>query len=210
MTEEDDYLPISALHHLLFCERSLSLVHVLGVWRENGHTTEGRIVHESVDTGRSSARSGHLTLRSPYVRSDELRLRGIADVVEAERTDRGWSLVPVEYKKGKRRVREDDDVQLAAQAMALEEMTGVSIPLGAIFYAGSARRREVRIDAALRARTREAARRLHLIVDGGLVPPAIPAPKCTGCSLIDACQPTVSPGRDALTDALAAALADEE
>lgn len=75
---------------------------------------------------------------------------GECDLVEFHKCEDGislhghrgqYSVYPVEYKKGKPKLTEEDRLQLAAQAMCLEEMFSTEIPEGAVFY-GETRRRE--------------------------------------------------------------------
>ncbi len=185
----DDDLAISALSHFVYCPRRAALVHVLGHWAENVHTASGRIVHERIDTGETTTRPAVAILRSVHVRSERLRLRGIIDVLEVHETEAGKRFLPVETKRGPRRRWKRDEVQLCAQAMALEEMVGVGIDEGAIFHATTKRRRVVRIDTALRAATERAARELHVLVTEGRVPSPVRDRRCPQCSLKGACQP---------------------
>lgn len=188
--EIDDLLPISALEHLLYCPRQCALIHIDGVWVENVHTAAGRILHERVDAGGESCHPDVRVVRSPALRSERLGLRGIADVVEFYPLAGGrWRPYPVEYKRGRRRAWLHNDVQLAAQAMALEEMTGESVPEGAIFHGATQRRRMVSIDDALRAETLDAAQRLHAMVASRRVPLPVLDARCDQCSLRAVCQP---------------------
>ena len=104
-------------------------------------------------------------------------------------------LVPVEFKLGKRRQWENDDAQLCAQALCLEEMFGTSIPRGAVFHADSKRRREVEFTAELRQTTENAIRELHALLNpqpstlNPQLPAAIYKPACEECSLFDICLP---------------------
>lgn len=188
--EVDDALPISALSHLLYCERRAALVHVLGAWSENEHTAAGQLLHKRVDEGEHTAESGIRVLRSVFVRSNALALTGVIDVVEVREI--GQRLTPVETKRGARRRWARDEVQLCAQAMALEEMTGVVISVGAVFHAKSKRRRSVSFSAGLRETTRVASKRLHDIVRNREVPPPVNDERCPQCSLAAVCQPTAS------------------
>jgi CRISPR-associated exonuclease Cas4 len=106
----------------------------------------------------------------------------------------GWyaRLVPVEYKKGKRRAFENDDAQLCAQGICLEEMFGVTVERGAVFHAASKRRREVEFTAELRKLTEEAIAELHRLVASGQVPAAVFKPACEECSLYEICLPQVT------------------
>lgn len=189
---EDDLLPISALQHLLFCARQCALIHIEGQWAENRLTAEGRHLHERVDDAPSETRRGVRIARHLPLRSLRLGLTGRADVVEvhasseAGRPDR---IVPVEYKRGKPKQDDSDAVQLCAQALCLEEMLGVRIASGALFYGTPRRRTDVAFDATLRTKTEAAAARLHAMVASGVTPLAVREPKCDRCSLVSLCLP---------------------
>ena len=195
MSEDDDYLPLSGLQHLLFCERQCALIHVEQVWAENALTTQGGLLHQRVDLPALEQRPGVRIERAVPLRSDRLRLIGKADVVEFHAVpDRlgHWQPFPVEYKRGRRRRWLHDEVQVCAQAMCLEEMLGIPVPQGALFYAASKRRREVVLDDALRAETVVAAARYHDLVARRNTPPAVLLAKCAHCSLHEICLPELS------------------
>lgn len=207
--ETDELLPISALNHVLYCERRAALIHIDGVWVENAHTTAGEILHERVDSAEETNRPGIRVVRTLVLRSQKLGLYGIADAVEFHLRGGREVPYPVEYKRGARRKWDNADVQLAAQAMALEEMTGCEVPEGAIFHAKTQRRRIVKIDASLRALTAETAARLREMVRRAEVPRAILKPQCEGCSLKPACNPEVSLEHQQLARTLRARLAKD-
>lgn len=185
----DDALPISALAHLLYCERRAALVHVVGAWADNEHTAAGHVLHARIDSGESTSRPEVRVLRSVYVRSERLRLTGIIDALEVHRASQGLRFYPVETKRGARKRWMRDDVQLCAQAMAVEEMTGASIPEAAIFHDRSKRRRVVKLTPDLRRATEEAAARLHTLIAKREVPPPVADERCPACSLAGPCQP---------------------
>jgi CRISPR-associated exonuclease Cas4 len=58
MYEEDDFLQLSALQHLVFCERQCALIHIENVWAENALTIQGEHMHEKVheDGDRTESR----------------------------------------------------------------------------------------------------------------------------------------------------------
>jgi CRISPR-associated exonuclease Cas4 len=195
MSEDDDYLPLSGLMHILFCERRCALIHVEQLWADNALTTQGELLHERVDLPALEQRPGVRIERAVPLRSDRLRLIGKADVVEFHAVPgqpKRWQPFPVEYKRGRRRKWLHDEVQVCAQAMCLEEMLGLPVPEGALYYAASRRRREVAMDAALRAETVAAACRFHELVARGETPRAQLQRKCANCSLRDACLPELS------------------
>jgi CRISPR-associated exonuclease Cas4 len=182
-------IPLSALNHFLFCPRRAALIHVEGIFEDNHHTLRGDIVHEHADLAGYEVVKGVTLLRALPVFSERLGLSGKCDIVE-QRAD--GSLLPVEFKLGKRRPWENDDAQLCAQALCLEEMFGVSIPRGAIFHAQSKRRREVEFTPELRTLTEEAIKQLHRLLALEQVPPAEFKPACEECSLFKICLPRVT------------------
>lgn len=182
-----DYLPISALQHLLFCERQCALIHIDREWSENRFTAEGRVLHERVHHGPSERRPLLRIARGLSVISHTLRLTGECDVVEFHRNGR---ILPVEYKRGTPKAHRADEVQLCAQSIALEEMLNVTIPEGALFYGTPRRRTTVLLDDELRTLTRQLAQRLHTLLQSGTLPPAAyHRSKCGACSLVLQCQP---------------------
>ncbi len=195
MFTEDDLLPISALQHLLFCERQCALIHVEGLWSENRLTVEGRQLHERAHDGPRETRRDLRTARGIGLRSLTLGLSGQADVVEFHADG---IVVPVEYKRGRPKKGRWDEVQLAAQAMCLEEMLGVTITTGALYYGQIRRRVDVAIDDRLRKLVRDTTARLHVLIRSGITPIAPREPKCDRCSLVHLCMPdAASKGRGA-------------
>lgn len=186
MNPSDDSLPISALQHWLFCPRQCALIHVERVWAENRFTAEGRLLHERADDGRPETRDGVRTLRAVQIGSVRHGLHGVADVVEM----RGGDPYPVEYKRGRPKAHRADEVQLCAQALCLEEMTGRAIREGALFYGRNRRRKTVLIDAGLRELTMDLARQARAAIDTGEIPaPVYDRDRCDACSLHEFCRP---------------------
>ncbi len=179
-------MPLSLLNDLLYCERRAALKTVEGYRSANEHTNRGDIVHEHADLSGFEVAKGVTLLRALPVWSRRLGLNGKCDIVE-RRPD--GSLFPVEFKLGKRKKWENDDVQLCAQALCLEEMFSISVSQGAVFHADSKRRRELEFNEDLRARTAEAIQRLHEMIWSSRVPPAEYRDACQECSLFDVCLP---------------------
>ena len=129
--------------------------------------------------------------------SQRLGLTGKCDVVEFH-PDGG--VYPVEYKHGKRRKWINDDLQVAAQAMCLEEMLGHPVPKGAIYHQQSRRRREVLIDEALRKAVEDASRDIRQVLARKERPPLVTErQRCGECSMHDVCQPDFTDAADKLT-----------
>lgn len=194
---EDDLLPLSALQHLVFCERQCALIHIEQAWSENLYTAEGRIMHERVHEANRESRGGIRVEYGIPLRSLRLGLVGKADVVEfhshkgscGEVPTKRWVPFPVEYKRGKPKTDDCDKVQLCAQALCLEEMLEVDVPCGALFYGKIRRRRDVDFDSHLRVETEEAAKRLHDLIQLGETPKTVYSSKCKSCSLSGMCIP---------------------
>jgi CRISPR-associated exonuclease Cas4 len=193
---EDDLLPLSALQHYMFCPRQCALIHVEQIWEESRLTAEGRILHDRVDAGGGEKRRDVRRAFGLPIRCLRLGLVGKADVVEFRRqADGRWQPYPVEHKRGRRKEEDWDRVQLCAQALCLEEMLGVSVPEGALFYGKEQRREVVAITEALRRETEEVAAAVHRMLAEGCTPPPEYAPKCDSCSLVQTCLPRGVGGR---------------
>jgi CRISPR-associated exonuclease Cas4 len=194
LPDPDTYPPLSALNDLLFCARRCFLHRVEGVWHDNVHTVAGILGHRRVHASEDSDESPYRTARGLRLLSHRLRLVGVADIVEfrpASKSDGAATETPypIEYKRGRKRKWDNDDVQLCAQALCLEEMLAVTVPAGAIFSLQSKRRREVLFTTALRRQTENAAQRLHEVLHSTTPPPAIRHPKCRQCSVNAICLP---------------------
>lgn len=182
-----DLLPISALQHLLFCERQCALIHLEQAWAENQFTAEGNVMHEKAHDGPDEQRQGVRITRGLPVKSELLGLSGQCDVVEFHADG---SVLPVEYKRGKPKAHRADDVQLCAQALCLEETLSLSVPEGRLFYGLTRRRLDVVFDEELRELTRQTTQRLHDLIASRVTPPAeYEARKCDSCSLKELCMP---------------------
>ncbi len=187
MFTEDQLLPISALQHWLYCPRQCALIHLEQVWAENKFTAEGQVLHHKAHEGPDESKAGVRITRSLSVRSLTLGISGQCDIVEFHPDGR---VVPVEYKRGKPKSHHADEVQLCAQALCLEEMLGVKISNGCLFYGENRRRTLVEFDASLRQLVTETAAALHAMIDSRETPLAeYEARRCDACSLIDICQP---------------------
>lgn len=190
MEGDEDYLPLSALQHYLYCPRQCALIHVEQQWAESRHTAEGRVLHEQADKPRGERRRGVRTVTALPLAHAGLRLSGIADVVELHDGPDGEQAFPVEYKRGRPKAHRADEVQLCSQALCLEDMLDQPVPQGALFYGATRRRTDVVFDAELRRLTLDTIAATRAMLDAGITPTAeYSARRCDACSLIDLCQP---------------------
>ncbi len=202
MYNDDNMLMLSGIQHFRFCPRQWALIHLELQWDDNRLTAEGQILHQRVDDSFYRQKCGDfISLRSVSIASHQLGLYGITDVVELHPTDDPcnsirhpkypgmWIPYPVEYKHGRPKRDEVDEVQLAAQAMCLEEQYGISIPYGAFFYAETRQRFEVAIDNRIRDIVRLCATEMHKIFQSEQLPPITSGRYCSNCSMNNICMP---------------------
>jgi CRISPR-associated exonuclease Cas4 len=183
---DENLIMLSVLQHWSYCPRQCGLIHLEQIFDENVHTMRGNAAHERVDEPGYETFEGVREERALPVWSDKLGLIGKCDVVEFHPDGK---IFPVEYKHGKKREKTHDDIQLAAQAMCLEEMTGKDILQGAIYHHGSRRRREVSITPELRALVNETTSAIRSMLDSGKLPLPVNDGRCKECSLKEICQP---------------------
>jgi CRISPR-associated exonuclease Cas4 len=223
---EDELLPLSALEHLVFCERQCALIHIEQAWAESAATVEGHRLHDSAHEVGTDLRCGVRIARALMLRSLRLGLTGKTDVVEFHELAAGepeasgavlpgvpgrWRPFPVEFKRGKLRHEASYAVQVCAQALCLEEMLGVPVPEGALFYGKSVRRQRLVFDDELRRQTEAAAERLHEMFAAGITPKAVYVPgKCRACSLVERCVPESTDGHHSAGRYLTRIAAPEE
>ncbi len=182
----EEAVALSALQHWIYCPRQCGLIHLEQAFEENIHTARGQAVHRLVDTPGYEIKSGVRVERALPIWSDRYNLIGKADLVEFHPDG---MVYPVEFKHGAKRQKLHDDIQLAAQAMCLEEMLGRPVSKGAIFHASSHRRREVLITPELKQLVIDTADAIRVMLSSGKLPAPVNDARCKECSLKDICQP---------------------
>lgn len=187
MFDDKDKLAISALQHFCFCKRQFALIHIEQLWAENQLTAEGRLLHEKTDVPSEHLFADTKVVRAMPLDSGTLGIYGVADTVEFFSDGTPF---PVEYKHGKPNSHGSDEIQLCAQALCIEEMTGKGVSEGAIFYGKSRRRKNVPFSESLRTKTRDLICEARTLREQGETPPAQYRPeKCDNCSLKELCLP---------------------
>jgi CRISPR-associated exonuclease Cas4 len=206
MTETDP-TPLSALQHWAYCPRQCGLIHLEQAFEDNIHTARGQAVHHLVDDPGYEMKAGVKVERALPLWSDRLNLIGKADLVEFHPDG---TVFPVEFKHGRKRAKVHDDLQLAAQAMCLEDMLDRPVPKGAIYHASSRRRREVVITQELRHLVVETANAIRAMLASGMLPSPANDGRCKECSLKDICQPEALCDRAKLAQLAAGLYAPDE
>lgn len=194
MNDPDTLIPLSALNHWAYCPRRCGLIYLEGEFEDNVHTARGSAEHERVDQSAYATKGNSARVEYALpIWSDRLGLIGKCDVVEFWRDG---TIYPVEHKHGARKKWLNDDIQLAAQAMCLEEMLGRPVPTGAIYHISSRRRREVAVTPELRRLAQATAEAIRAMLGDGTLPPPTNDARCRECSLKDICQPEVLADRE--------------
>ena len=199
MYADDQLLAISGLQHFAFCRRQCALIHLERIWTENYLTADGRVMHERVHEGDPETRGDLRTVRGLSLVSRRLGLVGVADLVEFHRDAASsltlpgfsgtWRVYPVEYKRGKMRRENHDQIQLCAQALCLEEMLNTRIPEGSLYYGQTRKRTIVSMSEELRHETERIAMKFHQLMEMKSLPPPDKQAHCKSCSLADECMP---------------------
>lgn len=194
-------VPLSALEHFDYCPRQAGLILLEDGFADDAATIRGTLLHRRVDEPTDESRPGLRTLRALPVWHESLGLTGVCDVVEIH--DNG-KIIPVEHKSGDYQPGGPADVQVAAQAMCLEEMFKAHVPEAAIFSGTNRRRHRIEVDAALRARVASRAAQVRAIIMQFELPPPISGSRCRRCSMNHVCLPKVMAGQKAFARAAAA------
>jgi len=185
---DEDLVLISALEHWSYCARQCALIHLEQTYDENIFTLRGNRAHEHAHNESAGTEDGIRVVRGLPLWSDRLGMMGKADVVEWH----GETPFPVEYKVGKKRSWGHEVVQLCAQAICLEEMLGVPVPAGAIYYVSSKRRRPITFTPEDYREVEQTVTAIRAMLERERLPAAINDARCPNCSLVDACTPAIA------------------
>ncbi|MDD4820731.1 MAG: CRISPR-associated protein Cas4 [Flavobacteriales bacterium] len=202
MYTDDELLMISGIQHFAFCPRQWALIHIEQQWNENSLTLEGDYLHTRVDNPECMvSMRGVFTIRAVPLVSYDLGMYGISDAIELHKTEdkenavyqpkyRGfYTPYPVEYKHGTAKMSDEDRLQVCLQVMCLEEMYGITLEKGAIYYASTRNREEITIDLSLRSKVIDSCKCMHHLFSTKSTPSAVYNAKCNSCSLKDLCMP---------------------
>ena len=181
----NDYIAIAALNQYSYCPHRCWRMFCAGEFVDNRYTIEGTSLHERVHTVGEGTREEVRQVRAIWLKSEHYRLIGKSDLIEEN--DGHW--YPIEYKRGNRGEFDNDELQVCAQALCLEEMFGKSIAVGYIYYAQSHQRQLVEITDALRQETIATIEAVTILLETGRMPSAVYSQRCKGCSLYQQCMP---------------------
>ncbi|WP_251553956.1 CRISPR-associated protein Cas4 [Neobacillus muris] len=192
---------LSGIQHFQFCRRQWALIHIEQQWEENVRTVEGQHLHEKADQPFIREKRGDkLIVRAMPIKSRELKITGVCDVVEFIRDRDGvkingmdgkYMAYPVEYKRGKPKIDDADILQLTAQAMCLEEMLLCKIDRGYLFYHEIKHRVEVLLTDEYRRKVRAIVNEMQDYYQRRHTPKVKPGTFCKNCSLQHICLPVL-------------------
>ena len=201
MYNEEDYLMISGLQHFAFCRRQWALIHIEQQWAENYRTADGRLMHSRVHDGQLHEKRGDVVIaRAMRVFSRKLGVSGECDAIEFHKSQKGvyihklgekYDVIPVEYKRGKPKETDCDELQLCAQAICLEEMLCCEIPKAYLYYGETRHRHTVLLDNELREKTVSMINQMHELFQRQYTPRVKRTKSCNACSLKDVCLPVL-------------------
>ncbi len=185
---DTEYIPIAALNQYAYCPHRCWRIFCAGEFTENHYTIEGTSLHERVHTLGEGYREETWQVRAIWLKSERYRLIGKSDLIEE--TD--GHLYPIEYKRGRKGEWDNDEMQVTAQALCLEDMSGEKVTQGYIYYAESHQRQLVEINAEMRSATLATIQAVTTLLETGKMPPAVYNQRCSGCSLYSQCLPQVT------------------
>ena len=185
INSSDDYINIASLNQYSYCPHRCWLIHCAGEFIDNQYTIEGATLHERVHTMGAENREEIYQIRAIYLKSDQYQLIGKSDLIELANGE----FYPIEYKRGPKGGWDNDQLQLCAQALCLEEMTGKNINFGYIYYAQTHQRQLIEITPELRRNTIATIVAVKTLLFTGAMPKSVKTKRCDGCSLFSRCLP---------------------
>lgn len=195
-------IQLNGIQHFSFCPRQWALINVEQAWQENENTAIGQLVHQVADDPfTEEVRGDRIITRAVPIRSTELGLSGIIDILEYHKAKKGvtlrnhfgiWMPFIVEFKKGRPKKNDCDIMQLTAQAMCLEEMFHINLIKSALYYKASNQKLTIDLTDDLKAKVRGLSSEMHNLLETGITPKAVLGKNCERCSLKEHCWPRLT------------------
>lgn len=180
-----EYIQIAALNQYAYCPHRYWRMFCAGEFTDNQYTIEGTNLHERVHTMGDIHGGDTWEIRAIYLKSETYNLMGKSDLIEIV----AGEYYPIEYKRGRKGQWDNDELQVCAQALCLEEMIGQTINMGYIYYAHSHQRQPVEINQQLRQNTIATITAITDLLTMGKIPQPSYSKRCQGCSLYSQCLP---------------------
>ena len=180
-----DYISIASLNQYSYCAHRCWRMFCAGEFADNQYTIEGTSLHDRVHRMGEINRDETSQVRAIWLKSERYKLIGKSDLIESAE----GKIYPVEYKRGRKGEWDNDELQVCAQVLCLEEMTGKTIATGYVYYARSHQRQLVEISEVLRQETIALINAIQFLLQTGKMPLPNYSKRCQGCSLYQQCLP---------------------
>jgi CRISPR-associated exonuclease Cas4 len=182
MKEGDELVNAGHINQYLYCPRRYYYINYFDTIEMNFYLRDGQLKHEN-----QSRKGGWI--REFYIKSEKLGMHGKIDVLESKNIKSiGTTLTPIERKRGSS-YHDNDEVQLAAYCMLLEDYLGEPVKMGYLYLFGTNERYAITITDWHRNKVldvMEAIRNMSL----NKIPDFADNPKkCGKCSTVQYCLP---------------------
>ncbi len=138
MSEGDEFVNIGFINQYLYCPRRFYYINYFDTIEMNRYLKDGLIKHANM-----SRRGGWI--KELYIKSEKLCIHGKIDVVETKNIrSSGIVMIPIERKRGSS-YHDNDEVQLAAYCMLLEDYLGEPVRMGYLYLFGTNERYAITI-----------------------------------------------------------------
>ncbi len=182
MQENDELVNIGFINQYLYCPRRFYYINYFDTIEMNYFLKDGMLKHDN-----QSRRGGWI--RELYLRSEKLGIHGKIDVLEAKDIKSiGIILIPIERKRGSS-YHDNDEVQLAAYCMLLEDYLGEPVRMGYIYLFGTNERYAITITDWHRERVMQVVEAIQNMKIDRIPSFAANPNKCEKCSTVQYCMP---------------------
>lgn len=200
LKNSDRIVNIRELQHYFYCPHRWGIVHIGCDWSENFFVSKAQVVHDNVDSGKSSFLRGKYIERSVQIYNDEWGLFGVLDCIQLTPDSKGcyidkyskkFNLEIVEYKPTKSTRTQAfvaDKMQILVQKICVDHMFGVQCS-ACIYYADIRKRVEVIFAQSDYDDLKHALDEIRLCYAKAIIPLMNPSVYCGGCSMKDICLP---------------------
>lgn len=182
MKEGDELVNIGHINQYLYCPRRYYYINYFDTIEMNFYLKDGQLKHKN-----QSRRGGWI--RELYLKSEKLGIHGKIDVLESKNIKSvGTTLTPIERKRGSS-YHDNDEVQLAAYCMLLEDYLSEPVRMGYLYLFGTNERYAITITDWHRDKVLQVVRAIRDMSLDKIPDFADNPKKCEKCSTVQYCLP---------------------
>jgi CRISPR-associated exonuclease Cas4 len=182
MNEGDELVNIGHINQYLYCPRRYYYITYFDTIEMNFYLKDGQLKHQN-----QSRRGGWI--RELYLKSEKLGIHGKIDVLESKNIKSiGTTLTPIERKRGSS-YHDNDEVQLAAYCMLLEDYLGEPVRMGYLYLFGTNERYAITITDWHREKVMQVVQAIRNMTLDNIPDFADNPNKCEKCSTVQYCLP---------------------